>query len=135
MGKVISLNARRGRRSSATSTRDSRSSVVRIGCEGFKALGGIGKRSGVALSRTIFLMCLAIFIAVLAVLARPLRLFAQLGAVAVLIAALFEFLDHWRHMHLLFVALGALAFVAVLLACYEHLLAKTISLHSKMRGF
>jgi hypothetical protein len=100
-----------------------------------KATVRAGKLSGIALIRTLCLTCLSILITVFALIGRPLRLLAHLGVVVVLITVLLEYLDHWRHMQLLFTSLGALAFVTVLLACYERLLATANGIYSKLRGY
>src|SRR5882762_4160431 len=134
MGKVIRLDAAKARNHSFEKTsRRWRLSVLRTGSEAIKATVRAGKLSGIALSRTLCLTCLSILITVFALIGRPLRLLAHLGAVVALITVLLEYLDHWRHMQLLFTSLGALAFVTVLLACYERLLATANGIYSKLR--
>jgi hypothetical protein len=134
MGKVIPLDANRRNSSAARIDTGVRASISMLVRAFIRALGGAVIRSTFALGRVFLLACSAGLITLLAVIGWPLRVLARLGAVAVLISAGLEYFDHWRHLQLLFVAAGALVFVAVLVICHERLLEGVTGIHSRARG-
>lgn len=122
MGKVIPLDANRLKGGTAQPEARARASISKLGHATLSVLGRTMMRSAVTIGRVFLLACFAILITLLAAIGRPLRLLAQVGAVAVLISAGLEYFDHWRHLQLFFAAAGALVTLTVLVMCYERLL-------------
>jgi hypothetical protein len=123
MGKVIRLDAPREKRSASTRSRPARI-FAGFAQDALRATCHIARHGAALIGRIALLTSVDILITLLALFIKPLRILTKLIAIAVLFAALFAFLDHWKHLQFLFASIGVLAFLSALNACFNYALAK-----------
>lgn len=122
MGKVIRLDAPRQNRSASPRSRASRT-ITGFARGALKATCQVARRCAALIGRIALLTSIDILITLLALFIKPLRILTKLIAITVLFAALFAFLDHWKHLQFLFASMGVLAFISALNACFKRALA------------
>lgn len=124
MGKVIRLDAPRAKRSASTRSR-ARRTFTGFTPAALRATCRVAQRGVALIGRIALLTSIDILITLLALFVKPLRILTKLIAIAVLFAALFAFLDHWKHLQFLFASIGVLAFLSALNACFKRALANS----------
>jgi hypothetical protein len=135
MGKVIRFEPSKRAKLATRDRTEIETSISKNGLRSLMAIGRLAKRACLALARVVLLTIFFMLITMLSLVGRSLRVFAQIGAVVVLISAGLEYLDHWQHLQLLLAAVGGLVLVTALLACHKHAQAAIENACVRLKGY